>query len=562
MTAVRSGLLVVLALVAASSPGLSQEPEGQAPKRHTGAQAYERVMPLSFDGDLRTLPPVRAWRRGDPIREIPKRVYNRKGVDPHPRAIDGLDPVTQSSVPRRASSDLSFASPVVSFLGIPYNGRNPPDPSGAAGPVYFIQALNGDDGTDVVVWDKTGTSVASFSMSDLTPSPGDPCHTDAAGDPIVLFDELAQRWLLSEFTWASDHLCVYISKTPDPVTGGFWSYRFATPDFPDYPKFGVWPGAYFAGTNESDPALYAFERDKMLEGLPAGSQRFIAPGLEFAFQSLLPADFDGTIDPPAGAPGLFGRHNDDESHSGSPNSDHDYFELFEVQIDWDTPANSTLTGPFSIEMAEFDSDLCGLNDFSCVPQPGFAQLDPIQQTLMFRFQYRRSEDHETLVATLTTDLNGTDQHGVRWLELRDSGTGWQMHQQGSLLDDGTHRWLSSAAMDQYGNLAIGYNASSDTVFPSLRYTGQRATAPLGVMSEPEYELATGFASNLSSRYGDYSEMTVDPADDCTFWFTGMYNPSSQWATWITALQFDGCGDPMFMGGFESGDTSRWSAAVP
>jgi hypothetical protein len=353
------------------------------------------------------------------------------------------------------------------------------------------------------------------------------------------------------------------------VSGGWLEYQFQTPSFPDYYKFGVWPDAYYMGSNESgSPPAYAFDRASMLAGLPATYQRFTVPGLSgFGFQLLVPADNDGGP-APAGAPGILMRHRDTEAHGPGGLPDEDRLEIWAFDVDWASPANSSLTQLPDIVVSDFDSDLCGLNVFSCFDQPGGgANLDPVQQPLMHRLQYRRFAGHEVIVGNFTTDVDGSDHGGVRWFEIRrtaSEGGDWRLFQEGTYSLDEADRWLGSIAMDGSGNIALGFDIVDEgpgNVFASLRYAGRLAGDPLGSLPQGEHELATGGGVNGSSRYGDYSAMGIDPVDDCTFWFTGEYSPTSTYSTRIGAFRFDACtggvSDEIFADGFESGDTSAW-----
>jgi hypothetical protein len=234
------------------------------------------------------------------------------------------------------------------------------------------------------------------------------------------------------------------------------------------------------------------------------------------------------------------RHRDDEVHNvNANNASQDFLELYEVRIDWATPANSTMVGPHSLSIAEFDSDLCGLTSFSCFPQMGSSiRLDPLREVIMHRLPYRNFGTHETIVGSFVTDVDGQDHGGVRWFELRKiAGGNWVVHQEGTYAPDGQSRWMSSIAMDGSGNIAIAFNVSSTTMFPSLRYAGRVAADPMGTMPRGEGTLINGTAPNASFRYGDYSTLSVDPADDHLFWFTGEYNPAGTWSTRIGTFRF-------------------------
>jgi hypothetical protein len=237
-------------------------------------------------------------------------VYDRAESDsPQPAAPspDSLLALQASAAP---GEDSTFGTPERNFEGTPFTGVRPPDTIGDVGLNHYIQIVNGSGGTPVTVYDKSGTLVAGPFPLDSLWSGGGNCSS-GHGDPIVLYDRLADRWLLSEFADVGNHLCVYVSQTPDPVSGGWYGYDFPTPDFPDYPKYAVWPDAYYVSSNEYSPAAYALDRNQMLAGGAATSQRFIASSLAgFPFQALTPSDLDGPTPPPAGSPNYFMRHRE------------------------------------------------------------------------------------------------------------------------------------------------------------------------------------------------------------------------------------------------------------
>lgn len=540
----------------------------EEPRVIRGAALHDQgVVPADVRTDMERVPPPRDWRPGDPIREMPQRKGLPRDFEAPPIAPQsGRDPLLQARTASAAaiSGGPAYDTPLLNQDGAGFSGVNPPDPVGDVGNRYYVQMVNGIGGALVRVLDKTdGAFVDSFRLDDLAMGSGTGC-TAGAGDPIVLFDHAAPnadgppgRWFLSEFT--SSSLCVYISQTADPTAGTWYLYEFVSDSggLPDYPKYGVWPDAYYVGANEDGDSVggagrmvYALDRESMIQGLSTRpTQVFEAPLIDgFAFQLLHPVDWDGDRAPPDGAPGLFVRHRDDEVHdAGSNDPTRDFLELWRFSVAWDDPSDSTLTGPELIEVAEFESEMCGLTSFACVPQPGTATLlDPLREPMMWRVQYRNFGSHETLVGSWVSDVAGgsADLHGVRWAELREAGAGWSVHQQGTISPDSVHRFMSSIAMDRDGNIAAGYNVSDGTaVYPGLRYVGRRAADPPGTLPLAEIELVEGSAANGSNRYGDYSSMNVDPVDECTFWFTGEYNPTSQWRTRVGKFRLPDCGRP-------------------
>lgn len=451
------------------------------------------------------------------------------------------DPLLAVQEAAPAAAPDAFGTPLLNFNGQGFSSVNPPDTVGEVGPSHYVQMINGGSGTRVTIHNKnTGAVTVGPVILDTLASSG-ACQS-GAGDPIVLYDRQADRWLLSEFAANGHHLCVYISTSSNPA-GSYYVYDFTTPNFPDYPKYAVWRDAYYVSTNEAGgPAVYALDRTRMLSGLSATFQRRAAPALSgFGFQALTPADLDGFTAPPSGAPGLFMRHRDTEVHGpgGMPNND--LLEVWAFTVNWSTPASSSFSKIADIQVAEFDSALCGLSSYECIQQPGSGvRLDPLREVIMWRLSYRNFGARQALVGNFSTDV-GSDRAGVRWFELRKTSGNWSLFQEGTYAPGSISRWMGGIAMDGGGNIALGYNVGSSSTYPGLRYVGRLASDAAGTLPRGEYTIVNGSAANASNRYGDYSAMSVDPVDDCTFWFTGQWNDASQWKTRIAKLKFEQCG---------------------
>ena len=288
--------------------------------------------------------------------------------------------------------------------------------------------INMVHGSNVNIYDKQGNLLQpTFTLETL----GTGQCNQGKGDPVVLYDEAADRWLLSEFSFSGNILCVYISQTADPQ-GAWYAYQFATPYFPDYPKYGVWRDAYYVGVNELTPSVLAFERDKMLLGQPAQMIRRLLTPLWSGFDVILPADIDGGRLPPVGTPGYFVRQVDDDYLTSSPDPANDYLELWTFTADFTTPANSIFTKTQSIPVAEFSSYFCSAGWF-CVTQKGSDEkLDNLREPLMWRLQYRHFSSHESLVGNYVVNADGNGRAAIRWFELRSTdGSTWQLHQEGT-----------------------------------------------------------------------------------------------------------------------------------
>src|SRR6266498_3029965 len=365
---------------------------------------------------------------------------------------------------------------------------------------------------------------------------GGGCQENDDGDATVAYDRLADRWIISQFSVSTTPFlqCVAVSTSGDP-TGSYNRYSFSYTNFPDYPKLGVWPDGYYttfnmfnsSGTQFLGPEVCAYNRSKMLAGETATQQCFT---LSSSTGSLLPSDLDGTTAPPSGSPNFV--------LSFATNS----LKLWKFHVDWTTPANSRLTGPTSMSVASFSAACSGGG--ACIPQSGTStRLDSLADRLMYRLAYRNFGDHESLVVNHSVTAGSSV--GLRWYELRNPNGTPTVFQQGTYAPDSSYRWMGSIAMDHAGNIALGYSVSSSSLHPGIRYTGRLAGDTLGTMTQGEGSIiATNGSQNGNlNRWGDYSSMSVDPADDCTFWYTNEYlaaNGSFNWRTRIGSFKFPNC----------------------
>lgn len=466
-----------------------------------------------------------------------------------------LDPLF-SPQPAGASRLVdSFGTPVHNYAG-QASTQSPPDTTGDVGPTYFVQATNQSVSTVAVLNKATGSIVKTFTMQSLAGAA--PCNHGFC-DPVVQYDRAADRWLISELPSSGGNVCVYVSTTGDP-TGTWFAYTFPveTGSVTDYPKYGVWPqngngGSYLVGVNAGsggDHDLFALDRAKMLGGQPASFQKFSVPDLpNLGFQLVLPSTFQGSMPPPDGEPAVFIRPHDDEALDGTSTPSYDTLDLWTLDVDWATPANSTLTQLAPISIGDFDMTLCGIGStWDCMPQPNTPQmLDPIREPLHFPLQYRNFGERQTLVGTFPEDVDGTDHAALRWFELRKTAGGsWSLFQEGLVGGEANvHRSVGSIGMDGSGNIAMGYTrtGTASPYFPSIYYRGRLAADPPGSMPQGEFPIFDGsFSKTNNERWGDYAGLGVDPADDCTFWFTTEYMTSnSASGTRVAAFKFDSCG---------------------
>ncbi|MBI3827598.1 MAG: hypothetical protein HY294_16530 [Candidatus Rokubacteria bacterium] len=518
----RLAVVAAIAVLGLVPPGVASA----APHEINAAVHHDVSPPLR---DLKS-PPGAGGLRMIPVRPIPQRP-----------APEQHDPVLQDF----AAGPLV---PTVDILNFPGVGQGdygftdqfaPPDTNMAVGATQVVQWVN----ASFAVFDKaTGAIAGGFPKAGNTPwiGFGGGCETNNDGDPIAQYDKAANRWILSQFSVSTTPFlqCVAVSTTSD-ATGSYarYSFSYGNSDFNDYPKLGVWPDGYYIsfniftnGVTFAGSKVCAYDRAKMLTGAAATQQCF---QLSPSFGGLLPSDLDGITAPPAGAPNYF------------VNFGTNSLNVWKFHVDWVTPANTTLTGPTNLPVAAF-TPAC--NGGTCIqqPTPG-ALLDSLADRLMYRLAYRKFPDgHEAMVVNHSVQATSpAPRHSaVRWYELRISGGVVSVFQQGTFSPDASFRWMGSIAMDKVGNIAVGYSVSSRKVAPSIRYTGRVPTDALGTM-QSERTITNGVGSQTGglSRWGDYSAMSVDPVDDCTFFYTTEYlkaTGSFNWSTRIASFKFPTC----------------------
>ena len=412
----------------------------------------------------------------------------------------------------------------------------PPDTNGAVGPNNYVQIVN----ESFAIFNKAGTPVLGpLPTNTIWSGFGGGCQSNNDGDGNVLYDPISNRWVVSQFSVSTTPFleCVAVSQTSDP-TGAWYRYSFQYSNFPDYPKMGVWPDAYYetfnmfnaAGTAYLGAQVCAYDRTKMLSGQAATQQCFTT---STTYGGLLPSDLDGSRLPPSGAPNFV-------LGLGATSTTLAYWKF---HVDWTTPANTTFTGPSTIAVTSY-SEACGGG--TCIPQGGVSQrLDSLADRLMFRLAYRNFSDHEAVV--VNHSVTAGSGVGVRWYEIRSTSTTPTLFQSGTYAPNTDFRWMGSIAMDQSGDIGLGFSLSSASLHPAIHYTGRLVSDAAGTMSQGEGSIIDGPGSQTGSslsRWGDYSSMSVDPSDDCTFWFTTEYIPSNgafNWATRIGSFKFASCG---------------------
>jgi hypothetical protein len=559
-------------------------PAGSAPAKHE--PVFSEAVAFDVSKPLRELArTAKASARQKDVRMSPERGAGAAVES----AGYSRDAAVQATSPAAAAA---IEGTIANFEGLGQQdnfnvtGRrvNPPDPVGDVGPNHYVEMINLVFG----VYSKTGTRLLGpLDLGSLWAGfPIEDC-TDESGDPIVLYDQTTDRWLLTQFTTrginpatptAPFYNCVAVSQTGDP-TGAYYRYAFITqPDledggyfFPDYPKYGVWRDSYIMTTRDFGfddrygISVYGLEKNKMVNGEPnARAVQFFLEDrnvpLNLIGDGLLPPDLDGNTKPKNDVPAPIVGTQDD---GGGYGATFDALNIWEFDVKWRSTPIASIALKTQLPVASFDSIFpCGVVPGSlppdgrdCLPQPGITDgsqyLDILsyRQRPTWRLAYRNKGAFETMVTNQSVEaLPGVA--GVRWYELRRTGGTYSVHQQGTYApNDGVHRWMGSIAADKNGNMALGYSVVNGVdVFPGIRYTGRLAGDPLGQMTLGEGVIinGSGVQTNTNSRWGDYTSMNVDPVDDCTFWYVNEYYtvteppPDRNWQTRIASFKLPGC----------------------
>jgi hypothetical protein len=540
---------------------------GQADAANAGGAQPRFTRAVAFDVSrpVREIAPPRVRKTTDEVKEV--------RPDRGPTVTDtGFAGDSALDAASRAVIAEAIGAPLVSFEGLSnndnfalYGGRvNPPDPVGDVGPNHYVEMVN----LAFAVYNKQGNLLSGPTrLGDLWAGFAVPDCTDPSGDPIVVYDQLRNRWLLSQFTTRGPEFfnCVAISQTGDP-TGAYYRYAFsAGPFFPDYPKYGVWTDSYHLTSRDFGPAgeygisVYALEKQQMILGDPnARAVQFFLDSavvpINLIGDGLLPADLDGTQRPSEGVAAPVVGTQDDGGPYGAA---FDALNVWDLKVIWNAQPTASLTLVAQLPVAAFDSIFpCSPTSRDCLPQPGvnsktrWLDILSYRQRPTWRLAYRNFGDFETLVTNQSVEAR-PEIAGVRWYEIRRINGAYAVHQQGTFApEDGVHRWMGSAAMDRTGNIALGYSVVNGVdVFPGIRYTGRLAGDPLGTMGLGEAIIVngSGVQTTMNSRWGDYTSLNLDPNDDCTFWYVNEYytaageaSSAAGWQTRIAAFKLPGC----------------------
>jgi hypothetical protein len=480
------------------------------------------------------------------------------------------------------SSGQNVPAPILNFDGVvsgPENGVPYPDVNGAVGATEYVQFQNaigsatGSQTTgNFAVWNKT-TGALMFGPYDtnvLWKGFTGPCSSLPSSQTLVLYDQQASVWVVARHVYPDDSntiLCLAISQTSDftaHTKAGvpeFYHYSYlltslcptcADNDEMDSPRLGIWPDAYYMSFNLLANAaphgfinslVCAFDRNSMIAGsaTPATPVCFMPPN---TYESLSPTDLDGPTAPPTGSPNYFMNLGAGELH------------VWQFHVDFASPSDSTFTGPSTVAIPPYN-DACAARGGICIPQsssppPGCTPqpncyppslLEAFGDRLMYRLSYRNFGTHESILATHSVNPQSTGAYSSsRWYEIRTPETP-TLYQWGEFDPDNTSRWMGSIAQDDVGDIAIGYSASSLSEYPSILYTGRLVTDPLGTLETEVNVISGGGNQVFNTNWGGYTSMSIDPVNDCTFWFTNAYYPdqaSKIWHTRIASFQFPNC----------------------
>jgi hypothetical protein len=541
----------------------------QEPLSHAVARGLDNVIPYEMEEDLRNLPklPFAASASKRPFRPLRRlAAFGKSGSSP--------------DTPNSPEVNIPMPSPLLGFPGLshddlcagqPCGAGWPPATNGEVGMNHYIEAVN----DAYAIYSKSGTLLVSFTEDQLWSMSGsNPCNGNSQGDPIVLYDQFADRWILSHFAFAVSggnpvspfYQCIAASKTSDPVAGGWWLYPIRMDpggtNLPpvgalnDYPKFGIWPDCLYMASNEFQfpseafigTAFASFSRADMYSGAPLTYAIGFINNRSTPF-TMVPSNVNGKLPtqlPAAGTPNYF------VSESQTAYA----FEVRKFTPGPNCGTGGTLSAPTSVSQTSYTS-LLHFGDV--IPQPGTSvKLDSLDDRILQKVRYRKVGSAESLWVVHTARPTANSTMRPQWAQINVTGgviATTPLQQQIFAPDTTLHRWMASLAVDNQGNMAMGYSTSNGTApnYPSVAYAGRLATDPLNTLPQTEVQLVAGAGSQTNncgggpcSRWGDYTSMSIDPADDCTFWYTNEYYASStngasgNWQTRIGSFKFPTC----------------------
>ena len=586
-TSVRSrGLALCAASLALAAPTAALSlPPGQAKKLNPTEVTHDTSLPLSV---LAATVPARnfdAYKDAEGNISFSKPWKSRVEANIAAAVAEDRTGGDGNDAALQASAAALIGAPIASFDGASnqdnfsvFGGRvNPPDPVMAVGPNHIVEMIN----LVTAIYNKSGaTLVAPFDVGALWSGFAVPDCSEPSGDPIVLYDQFMDRWVLSQFTTSGlfdpsrpFYNCVAISATSDP-TGPYHRYAFTTNDyFPDYPKYGNWTDSYVITTREFGPnagyavGVYALEKNKMVNGQPARVIGFRLDAfnddgstgpvpLNLIGDGLLPAYIDGKQKPKTvDTMPIIGTQDDGAGYGAT----FDALNIFDLTVKWNANASAALKLNTQLSVASFDSIFpCPGGGRRCLPQPGavtsqFLDVQSYRQRPIWRTPYRNFKNYDSILASQSVEA-APGAAGMRWYEVRRVNGVYTLHQQGTFAPaDGVHRWMGSISSDRQGNIGLAYSVvNGTTVRPGIRYTGRLAGDALGQMTLGEGTIidGTGIQRTTNNRWGDYTSLNPDPSDDCTLWYVNEYytlagqlSSKSGWNTRIASFKLPGCVAP-------------------
>ncbi|MBI5100916.1 MAG: hypothetical protein HZB33_03675 [Nitrospirae bacterium] len=522
------------------------------------------VVPYEFNDDVRNLPyyPLKSTASDKPYRPLlrpPSRPRSPlPSYEPEPLPISGQI-VPFAAMPASLQNFVGMSKTDACSGGQCGSGY-PPDTNGDVGPNHYIQAVN----ASYAIYDKAGNLQASFTEDNLWAGSGAPqCDGNSMGDPIVVYDPLADRWILSHFAFGYSggqpvtpfYQCIAVSKTSNPLSGGWWLYALQMDPggvnlppvgtLQDYPKFGIWPDCLYMSANEfTEPGdtfagtlVAAFSRSDLISGNTLTWSMLFLPYPAYNIFTMIPSNLLGSAPsslPSSGSPNYF--VSESQSVFG--------FEVRRFVTRNDCASGTFYTTPVTVAQSTYDYNSLG----DVVPQLGTTiKLDALGDRLMQKVQFRRVGSDESLwvVHSVRPDTSSTVR--PEWAEIDVTGgtvSSTAVQLQTYVPDTTIYRWMGSLAVDKDGNMALGYSTSSSTSYPGIAYSGRLVTDDPSTLPQAETVLIAGTGPQTGiSRWGDYSAMSVDPSDDCTFWYTNEYfdsSSTSNWRTRIGSFRFPGC----------------------
>jgi hypothetical protein len=537
-----SWILIPALALGASALALADPPAKPTAK----SSEMPKVVPASFDGDVRRLPPVPATFEPGERREMPEPPDQKPAVGPHPRRAAAI-PAPLAAMPATVM-DFDGLGEITQVLGGSVGAIYPPDPNGDVGPNHFVEAVN----EAYAIFAKNGAFLAAFTQNSLWSGSGStPCNGHARGDAVVLHDGVHDRWILTNLAYPDSfstpfYECIAVSKTADPLRGGWWLYPVQVDTggagqppvngYNDYPRFGVWTDCLLMAANEYQAPSFSyigqlfasFSLADMEAGLPLTSSIGLLSTSNDPF-GMVPANLLGTTAPP-GEPRWFVS----QSKTGFA------WEVRPFTPGANCGGTGTLGSPVNVLQTSYTTPV------GTVPQGyPYPNLDTLGDRVMQKVQYRDVGGGESLWVTHST-MSATSIVQPQWAQIDVTGgiVGvLPVQQQIYAPDTTTHRWMGSLAVDAAGNMALGYSKMTYNG-PTIAYAGRLAADPIDTLPQTETSLFSNLVITYdqpSNRWGDYTSMSVDPLDDCTFWYVNEYQSYGVgWQTHVGAFRFPSC----------------------